>query len=296
MAFNLRDSIKDVLLYEDKNNSKNLGQGSTVTKPVTTTVSTPTATPTATPTSSSSNVSSVQTSTTPQRDYYSELMAAINEQTRLNREAQIAALDAQLKRGLSDYDAQISALEPVYQQYRNQSEVERYKAQNALRENQANRGALDSGLGRQEVLDLQTNYGNNLNTINMQYQAELDALNRAKQTLNDDYAAQKIQIENDLDNVGLENKIALLKEQMANQQQASRTAAENVVSNAKKSNQSTASTAAANVDKLIQKHQSLGKAKTSTSVAQIIANGYSNGTLNEDDVKQLAAKYGINVK
>ena len=296
----LKDSIKDVLLWEDKNNAKNLGQGGIVTKPVSTpSVTQPTSQPVR---QASSGQTTTQTVSAPQRNYYDELMDAINAQTKAKKDAQIAALDAQLKRGLSDYDAQISALDPIYQGYRNESEVERYKAQKALRENQANRGTFDSGLGRQEVLDLQTNYGNNLNAINMQYQSELDALNRAKQALNDEAAAQRIQIESDIENIGLENKIALMREQLAAQQNASRQAASKASSSNYSSGKSSGSSSIAsntglqNVDKLIQKHQSMGKLPDKQGVANMISTGYSGGILNEDDVKQLAAKYGINVK
>lgn len=301
----LKDSIKDVLLWESQNSAKNLGQGAVASKPVSNSfVSQPTVEPVAQPTrQTSSGQTTVQSvSQTPQRNYYDELMDAINAQTKARREAQLAALEAQLKSGLSEYDAQISALDPIYQQYRNQSEVERYKAQNALRESQANRGALDSGLGRQEVLDLQTNYGNNLNAINMQYQSELDALNRAKQALNDEAAAQRIQIESDIENIGLENKIALMREQLAAQQAASRQAASKASASNYSSGKSSGSSSIAsntglqNVDKLIQKHQSMGKLPDKQGVANMISTGYSGGILNEDDVKQLAAKYGINVK
>ena len=294
----LKDSLTDLLLYEDKNNAKNLGNA-TASKVPTIATSAAVTTPTvANPATNKNTYTSVQSapvqSTT--NNYYDELMAAIDAQTKAKREAQLASLEAQLSKGLSNYDAQINALDPVYQQMRNQSEVERYKAKDALRESLANRGALDSGLGRQEMLNLQSNYGNNLNAINLQYQSEVDALNRAKQALNDEAAAQRIQIESDLENIGLENKIAALKDQIAAQQSTARQAAQSTVSRSQSANNTSGSlanaSAVSNVNKLIQK-QGGGNVN---SIASIIASGYQNGSLNEDDVRTLAAKYGINVR
>ena len=221
--------------------------------------------------------------------YKDALQDAIAAQAQAKRDAQIAALDAQLKRGIGDYDAQIAALDPIYQGYRNQSEVGRYKAQKALRENQANRGALDSGLGRQEILDLNTNYGNNLNAINLQYQAEVDALNRAKQSLNDEYGLQRYQIESDFATQGLNDQIAALQDKIAKQSAASRSGAQKVVDKA-----TGLSSGGVNVDKFLQKQASMGK--NASTIADLISTGYNSNMMNEDDVRQLAAKYGINVK
>lgn len=237
-------------------------------------------------------------------DYYSQLMAAIDAQKQAAKDAQYAALAAQLNRGLNDYDAQLKSLDPVYQNYRNQSEVERYKAQRSLRESLANRGALDSGVGRQEMLNLDTNYGNNLNAINMQYQAEVDAINRAKQALKDEAEFQKIQIGSNLDNTGLQEKINLLKDQISKQSATSRNAASGVVSKATNSGGQTVSTktssspyqtgtGAYTYDMMIKKQ---GASNDATKAASLISQGYTNGTLTEDDVKTLAARYGINVK
>ena len=223
------------------------------------------------------------------QSYNDALQDAIAAQAQAKRDAQIAALDAQLKRGIGDYDAQIAALDPIYQGYRNQSEVGRYKAQKALRENQANRGALDSGLGRQEILDLNTNYGNNLNAINLQYQAEVDALNRAKQSLNDEYGMQRYQIESDFATQGLNDKMAALQDKIAKQSAASRSGAQKVVDKA-----TGLSSGGVNVDKFLQKQASMGK--NASTIADLISTGYNSNMMNEDDVRQLAAKYGINVK
>lgn len=68
------------------------------------------------------------------------------------------------------YESQLNGLDDQYQVLRNQSEVERYKTRNALREDMANRGQLDSSYGRQQNLIMDTQYGNAINSINMQEQ------------------------------------------------------------------------------------------------------------------------------
>lgn len=238
-----------------------------------------------TPTTSYASVSNV----TPQNDYYAQLMAAINEQAAKRRESNIAAIDNQLKQQLAAYDQQAADLEPVYQNYRNQSEVERYKAQKALREALANRGALDSGAGRQETLDLQNNYGNNLNKINLQYQAELDAINRAKQQLQNEADYQKIQAINDADNVGLEGKIAALQSQIENQQSISRI---NAQAAAKKQ-----------VEEEEESHETYDRYKSyftgaksynsKTALLAALQYDYQNGNISEEDVAKLAEKFNL---
>ena len=82
------------------------------------------------------------------------------------------ALDQQAAAMKGKYDLSLQDVASTYQQLRNAAEVNRYRAQYNQREALANRGALDSGAGRQEALALQNNYNNNLNTINTQEAAE----------------------------------------------------------------------------------------------------------------------------
>lgn len=237
----------------------------------------------------------------PQVDYYSQLMAAIEAQAKKRREANIAAIDNQLRQQLSAYDQQAADLEPIYQGYRNQSEVERYKSQKSLREALANRGALDSGAGRQETLDLQNNYGNNLNKINLQYQSELDAINRAKQQLRSEADYQKIQAANDVDNVGLEAKISALSQLLANQQSASRSAASSAAgtqSNSQIGN-ATVSDGASNSSGTsygyLQNLFKNGSAGTSSDQMKslLLRKEYDAGNLTEADVELLSQQYGL---
>ena len=96
-----------------------------------------------------------------------------------------AALDQQAAAMKGRYDLNLKDVANDYQQLRNAAEVNRYRAQYNQREALANRGALDSGAGRQEALALQNNYNNNLNTINTQEAAERANI---QQLINEMYA------------------------------------------------------------------------------------------------------------
>ena len=94
------------------------------------------------------------------------------------------SINSQADAAIRNYESQRSGLAENYQNLRNQSEVERYKAQNKLRNALADRGALDSGAGRTETLAMQTNYGNALNNINLQEQAANEEINNAIADIN----------------------------------------------------------------------------------------------------------------
>lgn len=89
------------------------------------------------------------------------------------------AIRAQVEQMVNDYEGQRAEIRQNYQALKNQSELERFKQGKMLRESLANRGALDSGAGRQEQLAMQNNYGNALNSINMAEQRDMNELNRA---------------------------------------------------------------------------------------------------------------------
>lgn len=226
------------------------------------------------------------------QSYNDALQDAIAAQAQAKRDAQIAALDAQLKRGIEDYDAQIAALDPIYQGYRNQSEVERYKAQKALRENQANRGALDSGLGRQEILDLNTNYGNNLNAINLQYQAEVDAINRAKQALQDEANLQKTQIASDLEIKGLDAKIAALQSMLNNRTTTTRVSGGGS-SGGTDNNAKLSDSGKTFYDSMQRQAKAYKRNLTANEIQEGLRSGYNQGLLNEQDVKLIRSYYNI---
>ena len=107
---------------------------------------------------------------------YLDYLNALQEARKQKIEAAKNAIDAQAQAGVQRYKNQLSQVGEDYQSLRNQSEVERYKAQKSLREALANRGALESGAGRQETLTLQNNYGNAINRINTEEQKERNTI------------------------------------------------------------------------------------------------------------------------
>ncbi|NLD17554.1 MAG: hypothetical protein GX666_08245 [Tissierellia bacterium] len=104
-------------------------------------------------------------------------------QLEAERQRRVAAIKdsirAQVEMSVNGYESQRPETKENYQTLKNQSELERYNQGRMLRESQANRGALDSGAGRQEQLAMQNNYGNALNSINQAEQKDLNALSRA---------------------------------------------------------------------------------------------------------------------
>lgn len=115
---------------------------------------------------SGSGSSASTTGTTP--SYSQSLFNYFKEQNDKARRSSLDAILAKLKMGEKQYNANLDDITDQYQALRNQSEVERYKSQRAMREALANRGQLDSGLGRQEQLEMDTQYGNAINSLNSQ--------------------------------------------------------------------------------------------------------------------------------
>jgi len=101
------------------------------------------------------------------------------------------ALDQQANAMRDKYTASLAALANDYQNLRNQAEGARYRAMYNQREALANRGALDSGAGRQETLAMNTRYNDNLNAINLQEAAEVAAINNAINQMYASVAQQK---------------------------------------------------------------------------------------------------------
>ena len=123
----------------------------------------------------------------PWQDYLAALQAQRDE---LLAQAN-AHLDEQGRLGEQRYALQKEAADQDYQDLKNQSEVNRYKARSSLRESLANRGAMDSGVGRQAYLNLDTNYGNALNRIGLQQRREDAERNQAIQEMWNQIAMQK---------------------------------------------------------------------------------------------------------
>lgn len=109
----------------------------------------------------------------------SDYLAAL----RAERDAAIAEanglLDEQGRLAEKRYALQKEASDQDYQDLKNQSEVNRYKSKGTLRQSLADRGALDSGIGRQAYLSLSNNFNNALNRISLQQKREDAERNQA---------------------------------------------------------------------------------------------------------------------
>lgn len=110
---------------------------------------------------------------------YDQYLAQLEEERQRRVAAIKDSIRAQVEMSISGYESQRPEIKENYKTLKNQSELERYNQGRMLRESQANRGALDSGAGRQEQLAMQNNYGNALNSINQAEQKDLNALSRA---------------------------------------------------------------------------------------------------------------------
>ncbi len=138
-------------------------------------------------------------------DYYSSLLAQFEKQAQDARDAAIAAIMKQLEATKGTYNNQIDDVKAQYRRLIDENEVKKYQARRVVRENQANRGQLNSGLGRQEQLNLNVGYDkqtSNLNSsrtravndiMNLITQAEAEAENQ-KANIMSNYANQLLQL------------------------------------------------------------------------------------------------------
>lgn len=154
--------------------------------------------------------STIAQTTSPVNNYRQDLEDYFRKQNENARLTALDAIEARMRAQQGEYDAQMAGLGDQYQALRNQSEVERYKTRNALREAQANRGQLDSGYGRQEQLLMDTQYGNAINSINMQEQKAREDIRNSILQLKAEGEADKTEINNQYAKA-LQDYIAQLK-------------------------------------------------------------------------------------
>ena len=232
-------------------------------------------------------------------DYYGQLQAMIAEMQRQQMEANIAAIRSQFEQAKNKYQGQLDALPGTYQPLKNQSEVERYKAMRALRETQANRGALDSGAGRQESLDMSTNYSNRLNQINLQEQAEADAIRRAIADVRSQGDLQIANAQSSASVEALRNNIAMLQEQMQAKQSQAQSRAKSVASGTiinteigKNTGEASSATGLSSAGKSYFQSLQMSGADDAT-IAKYISNAVKQGIISSADAKILAERYGF---
>lgn len=128
--------------------------------------------------------------------YLQSLFDYFKEKNEKARQASLNAIMSKLKMGEQQYNDNINDISAQYQSLRNQSEVERYKSQRSLREALANRGQLNSGLGRQEQLLLDTQYGNAINSLNTQEAKEKNEVKNLIAQLRAEAELEKANIQN----------------------------------------------------------------------------------------------------
>lgn len=140
--------------------------------------------------------------------YYDQLLDYFKDKNEEARNSAIAAIMQRLNTLKGMYGTQMEDLDEEYQKLINQNEVQRYKSKGAIREALANRGQLDSGLGRQEQLYLDTKYGNQTSNLKAQKQkAKQDIQNLINQAIAE-AEADKAETNNAYNNALLQYELA----------------------------------------------------------------------------------------
>lgn len=122
-----------------------------------------------------------------------EYFRNMNEQ---GRQDAINAILARLNTNIDMYNGQLGDVNDEYQKLINQSEVNRYRSKHSVREALANRGQLDSGLGRQEQLNLDISYGNQLNNILMERERQRNEIRNKISELRANAEEEKANVNN----------------------------------------------------------------------------------------------------
>ncbi len=99
-------------------------------------------------------------------NYYSDLFEEFKRLSAQSRDEAIQAIIKNLDAVKGTYQGQIQDVLDQYQNLVNQNEVKKERARRIIRENQANRGQLESGLGRQELLNMNLGYDNITSNLN----------------------------------------------------------------------------------------------------------------------------------
>lgn len=107
---------------------------------------------------------------------YSRSMDLMRKAAQMQMNNQLNTLKNSMHQLLGSYQSSQNALNQQLDADINQNEVERYKAQRALRETLANRGALNSGAGRQEALNMSNAYSNRQSAIQQAYNTNMNDL------------------------------------------------------------------------------------------------------------------------
>lgn len=142
--------------------------------------------------------------------YSEELMKAFMEQNEASRQAMIDAIMQNLDAVKGTYKAQIQQIIDEYNDLVDQNEVKKDQERRRLRETQANRGQLDSGMGRQEMLDMNLGYDNITSDLNAARVAAVNEIYNLIAQAEAEANTNKANVNNNYNN-------ALLEYQLANQ-------------------------------------------------------------------------------
>ena len=114
---------------------------------------------------------------------YDEILKEIEEASRAQREADIAASNQMYdtrKQTVSDaYGTQMQEAKSAYQDQIDENAVQKLINERQIAENMANLGLTDSGLNRTQQTAAQLSYANNNTKINLARQKAVDALAQA---------------------------------------------------------------------------------------------------------------------
>lgn len=142
------------------------------------------------------------------QSFYDDLMAAFLEMNEAARQDAIDAILKNLDAVKGTYKDQIQQTIDEYAKLVNQNEVAKDRARRVVKENQANRGQLDSGMGRQERLNLDIGYDNKTADLNSARQQAVNEIYNLIAQAEAEAASNKASINNQYDNAILQWQIA----------------------------------------------------------------------------------------
>lgn len=143
-------------------------------------------------------------------DYKQQLYDLFASQNESARQAAINAIFQNLNSVKGTYKNQILSVMDEYDSLIDQNEVEKDRTRRRLKESQANRGQLNSGLGRQEALNLDIGYDNkNIDLKSARQKAITEIQNLIAQAEAEAYS-QQANVENNYANALLQYKLANL--------------------------------------------------------------------------------------
>ena len=165
--------------------------------------------PVVTPVYSTSSTGSGSAGASDATDYYQQLYDMFAEENAKARDQMLKAIELQLEATKGAYNQSMRNTSDEYDKLIDQNEVKKARARRIMKENQANLGILNGGLGRQEQLDL--NVGYDANTV---------GLHKAKQQAIDEITnlitQAEAEAENNRANVNNTYSNALMQWRLAN--------------------------------------------------------------------------------